>query len=307
MPSSRQGLLDAGADRILLKLSQTENQKLKANCSRSLKNLSSDATETIEEGAVAALIAMSLEVPSLSLSFSSLTPPQGKAGNKNAEDIEIPNISKIRNISFSDLKSSPEDPIANGVDSTPWKMKVELWKADAAGRGPPAPEPPSMTTESSIDHPSTVDDLDAGDGEIARTKMAFAKMQTPFELRDSYGFDDRDFEIHEEEMPLEEQDDASEEFEDDMERYEGGRSPPNGMPTSARSDQPEVNIEKMISRDEDSYNPAAVYENEELDLAPKPKSKSKKKRGMTKTKSQDGVGTGGMAVSEAAVAELGLY
>jgi hypothetical protein len=63
MPSSRQGLLDAGADRILLKISQTENQKLKANCSRSLKNLSSDATETIEEGAVAALIAMSLEVP----------------------------------------------------------------------------------------------------------------------------------------------------------------------------------------------------------------------------------------------------
>jgi hypothetical protein len=62
MPSSRQGLLDAGADRILLKISQTENPKLKANCSRSLKNLSSDATETIEEGAVAALIAMSLEV-----------------------------------------------------------------------------------------------------------------------------------------------------------------------------------------------------------------------------------------------------
>jgi uncharacterized secreted protein with C-terminal beta-propeller domain len=77
MPSSRQGLLDAGADRILFKISQTENPKLKANCSRSLKNLSSDATETIEEGAVAALIAMSLEVrpsPSHSslLIFSSL-------------------------------------------------------------------------------------------------------------------------------------------------------------------------------------------------------------------------------------------
>lgn len=62
MPSSRLSLLEAGADRILLKLSQTENAKLKANCSRSLKNLSSDASETIEEGAVAALIAMSLEV-----------------------------------------------------------------------------------------------------------------------------------------------------------------------------------------------------------------------------------------------------
>jgi hypothetical protein len=194
-------------------------------------------------------------------------------------------------------------------------MKVELWKAEAAGRGPPAPEPPTMTTESSVDHPSTVDDLDAGDGEIARTKMAFAKMQTPFELRDSYGFDDRDFEIHEEEMAPEEQDDASEEFEEDTERYDGDRSPQNGMPSSARSatgagadQQPEVmSLEKMTSRDEDSYNPAAVYENEELDLAPKPKSKSKKKRAMAKTKSQDGVGAGGMAVSEAAAAELGLY
>jgi hypothetical protein len=314
MPSSRQGLLEAGADRILLKISQTENPKLKANCSRSLKNLSSDATETIEEGAVAALIAMSLEVPSLlslpshlSSLFLPFPSSQGKAGNKNAEDIEIPNISKIRNISFNDLKSSPEDPIASGIDSEPWKMQVELWKAEAAGRGPPAPEPPTMTTESSVDHPSTVDDLDAGDGEIARTKMAFAKMQTPFELRDSYGFDDRDFEIHEEEIAPEEQDDASEEFEEDTERFDRERSPSNGggVLSSARSDQLEV--EKMTSHDEDSYNPAAVYENEELDLAPKPKSKSKKKRGMAKTKSQEGVGAGGMAVSEAAVAELGLY
>lgn len=62
IPSSRQQLLEVDADRILFKLSQSEDPKLKANCSRSLKNLSSDAAETIEEGAVAALIAMSLEV-----------------------------------------------------------------------------------------------------------------------------------------------------------------------------------------------------------------------------------------------------
>lgn len=284
MPSSRQGLLDAGADRILLKISQTENTKLKANCSKCLKNLSSDASETIEEGAVAALIAMSLE---------------GKSGNKNTEDIEIPNIIKIRNISFNDLKSSPEDEISRGIDSTPWKMKVELWKADAAGRGPPAPEPPTMTTESSVDHPSTVDDLDAGDGDVARTKMAFAKMQTPFELRDSYGFDDRDFEIHEDDVFPEEQDDASEEYEDDTEIFEQDNRSPNA--DTARSDQQDV--EKIISHDDDSYNPAAVYENEEIEVAPKPKSKSKKKRTMAKTKSQDGMNNS----SSDAAAELGLY
>lgn len=274
MPSSRQSLLDAGADRILLKLSQTENPKLKANCSRSLKNLSSDASETIEEGAVAALIAMSLE---------------GKSGNKNAEDIEIPNIVKVRNISFEDLRSNGEDQIDSGINVNSWQMKLEVWRGDAAGRGPSAPEPPTMTTESSVDHPSTVDDLDAGDGDVARTKMAFAKMQTPFELRDSYGFDDRDFEIHEEEVMPDEQDDASEEYEDDPEFHENKDKSYDGI-NSARSDQQHspsqqspthgenstnAFIEKIQSRDEDSYNPAAVYDNEELEPVTKPKSKSK--------------------------------
>jgi len=54
--------MQAAVDRLLLKLSQGESPKVKNNCSRALKNLSSDASETIEEGAVAALIAMSLEV-----------------------------------------------------------------------------------------------------------------------------------------------------------------------------------------------------------------------------------------------------
>jgi hypothetical protein len=198
------------------------------------------------------------------------------------------------------LKSNPdEDSIASGIDIAPWKMKVELWKGDAAGRGPPAPEPPTMTTESSVDHPSTVDDLDAGDGESARTKMAFAKMQTPFELRDSYGFDDRDFEIHEEEVF--EQEDASE-YDDDAE-IDTSRSPQTGFAiVNDRSDQHEGNFDKMSSRDEDSYNPAAVYDNEELDIAPKPKSKSKKKRVVAKTKSQEGTQNAGEAA-----AELGLY
>jgi hypothetical protein len=49
-------------DMHLMRISQLDNAKLKANCARTLKNMASDANEAIEEGAVAALIAMSLEV-----------------------------------------------------------------------------------------------------------------------------------------------------------------------------------------------------------------------------------------------------
>lgn len=288
MPSSRLSLLEAGADRILLKLSQTENPKLKANCSRSLKNLSSDASETIEEGAVAALIAMSLE---------------GKSGNKNAEDIEIPNLVKTRNISFDDLRSSGDNTITSGIATTPWKMILEIWKGDAAGRGPPAPEPPTMITESSVDHPSTVDDLDSGENESTRTKMSFAKMQTPYELRDSYGFDDRDFEIHEEEVIPDDNDDASEEYEDDPDFQEhsnqNNQSSKDGSPRSRQDEK----VEKSKSQDEDSYNPAAVYDNEEVEVVSKPKSSKKKsKKQLSKSKSQQSTDGG----TETA-AELGLY
>jgi hypothetical protein len=47
---------------MLLKLSQGHSSKIKANCTNALKNLSSDAAEAIDEGTVAALIAISLEV-----------------------------------------------------------------------------------------------------------------------------------------------------------------------------------------------------------------------------------------------------
>ena len=48
-------------DAHLLRVSAIDDNKLKANCARALKNMTSDSTEAIEEGAVAALIAMSLE------------------------------------------------------------------------------------------------------------------------------------------------------------------------------------------------------------------------------------------------------
>lgn len=62
LPPCRAMLTNANVDKILLKLSQGNNPKLKNNCTNALKNLSSDAAEAIEEGTVAALIAISLEV-----------------------------------------------------------------------------------------------------------------------------------------------------------------------------------------------------------------------------------------------------
>jgi hypothetical protein len=83
------------------------------------------------------------------------------------------------------------------VSSHPWYMHAAAVTGDFAVRPPPPPQPPAMASESSGDHPSMVDDLDAGESE-GRTKMSFAKMQTPQELRESYVFDDHDFDVHEE-------------------------------------------------------------------------------------------------------------
>ena len=64
LPPCRALLTSASVDRMLLKLSQGNSPKIKANCTNALKNLSSDAAEAIDEGTVAALIAISLEVRS---------------------------------------------------------------------------------------------------------------------------------------------------------------------------------------------------------------------------------------------------
>ncbi len=49
-------------DRVLTRISLTDNQRIRANCNRAFKNLNSDLNEAIEEGAVSNLIAISLEV-----------------------------------------------------------------------------------------------------------------------------------------------------------------------------------------------------------------------------------------------------
>lgn len=57
-------------DKALTTFTNHENAKIKANVNRVYKNLNSDVNEAIEEGAVATLIAMSLEVLLLATSAS---------------------------------------------------------------------------------------------------------------------------------------------------------------------------------------------------------------------------------------------
>jgi hypothetical protein len=279
MPLSRQFLVEADADRILLKLSHIDNSRLQTNCSRSRKNLSSDAAETIEVGAVQQLIAMSLE---------------GKSSSKNTEDIEEPDIRIHDAASFGELRHREGASLSSGVNGAPWQMSVPIFKGESAGRGPAAPEPPNMTTESSVDHPSTIEDLDAGESDVARTKMAFAKMQTPFELRDSYGFDDRDFEVREEENALE--DNEVSDFEDDADM----NSSVSADGSRHADDKNSVGKESSVALDDDdSFNAASVYDQEEV-VPEKPKPAKKKKKPVApKAGKADGVGD--------VVAELGLY
>lgn len=278
MPSSRQFLVEADADRILLKLSHIDNPRLQTNCSRSRKNLSSDAAETIEVGAVQQLIAMSLE---------------GKSSSKNTEDIEEPDIRVHDATSFGELRPQEGDTIDSGVNAKPWQMSVPVFKGESAGRGPPAPEPPNMTTESSVDHPSTIEDLDAGESDVARTKMAFAKMQTPFELRDSYGFDDRDFEVREEESAHD--DNEVSDYEDD-----GDVASSISANSQVQDGKDSVGRESSVAlEDDDSFNAASVYDQEDIVLEKAKPAKKRKKPSVPKSGNSEGVGD--------VVAELGLY
>lgn len=72
--SSREYLLfpPVNIDRHLIPIMSHENAKIKANVNRVYKNLNSDLNEAIEEGAVATLIAMSLEVrcPTCSIMYN---------------------------------------------------------------------------------------------------------------------------------------------------------------------------------------------------------------------------------------------
>jgi hypothetical protein len=98
---------------------------------------------------------------------------------------------------------SPEfastDLLINESDRIPirWYARINVTKGGAAGKGPDPPEPPPMSTDGSAQYPNMIEELDASEVE-GKTRMAFAKMQIPSNLKDSYLLSDTDFTIFDE-------------------------------------------------------------------------------------------------------------
>lgn len=85
---------------------------------------------------------------------------------------------------------------SNEISLTPtdsqWFERVKVANGGAAGKGPDPPEPPSMTIDSSSEYPTMAEEIDSGEIE-GKTKMAFAKMQVPQNVKDIYILTDTDF------------------------------------------------------------------------------------------------------------------
>lgn len=162
-------------DRVINKLSLLESPRIKANCARAYKNFNSDLNEAIEEGAVASLIAMSLE---------------GKLKNQSSDEFLHPDVipQKDRNIAAPACAAE----ISQNPTEAQWFEKVKVTNGGAAGKGPDPPEPPATSIDGSSEYPNMAEELDAGEIE-GKTKMAFAKMQVPQGVKESHLLSDTDF------------------------------------------------------------------------------------------------------------------
>ena len=183
LPSSRDYLEDpVNLNDYVLQLAKTENPKLKANVARLLKNLQSDINEAIEEGAVAALIAISLE---------------GKAQRQKAgNEMRAPEITPLG-------KEMTLDCGVESFDGSPFLFHIdkELGIGGSAGKGPGLPEPPTMQTSVKAYAQFSIDELDGSEVE-GKAKMSFAKMQIPTEVRTQHLFVDADFDIKEDDASI---------------------------------------------------------------------------------------------------------
>ena len=182
VPQTRQRLLDVGVELLVVKVQGifADDESMVANCTRSLKNLSSDSAEAIEEGTVAALIARSLE---------------GKVK-------KISDQSKPASIDPIDMKPlGPPACISEDVSTvrSAWSVTYTSVLAGDSGKGPAPPKPPQMLESSegtgSISSKliEEFDEVPAG-----TTKMAFAKMQVPQELQRNSHLAEEDFDLREE-------------------------------------------------------------------------------------------------------------
>jgi hypothetical protein len=170
--------LNTDAHMLKLNSNNSFSSKVKGNVARVVKNLQSDVAEALEEGTVSSLIAMSLE---------------GKSKSKVSDEVISPE--KIP------LKTSTNVVPACKSDIVPdsaWFAPFTITKGGAAGKGPEAPQASVTSVDGTSEYKEMMEEADIGEVE-GKTKMAFAKMQSPVEVRNSYLFSDKDFDQNENE------------------------------------------------------------------------------------------------------------
>lgn len=122
---------------------------------------------------------------------------QGKNKNKVGDDA-IPVYIMPINIDKAICPDKQTQSVADAI----WFCEFVVSFGGAAGKGPDPPGPPLMQSEGSTQYPTLSEDVETSEME-GKTKMAFAKMQIPQDLRTSYLMSDKDFEIKQEEDSLE--------------------------------------------------------------------------------------------------------
>ncbi len=181
IPETRDWLTQSpiNADQTLLIHANSDDAKLKANVSRTMKNLASDGNEAIEEGTVAALIAISLE---------------GKAQRtKVGDEVRTPVIKQ------PPPRELPDTGIATfDTSQYHWYCDKEVTIGGEVGDGPDHPAPPQMNQESdsSTYGRASLEELDSSEVE-GKAKMSFAKMQIPREIKSMFLLADDDFNVKE--------------------------------------------------------------------------------------------------------------
>eukprot|EP01035_Chromulina_nebulosa_P020117 gene20117-26123_t len=283
-------------DATLIALSHTESNNIKRNIARVLKNLSADSNEAIEEGAVAALIAISLE---------------GKQKNKVGNDIYLPDINPIE----SD-KLQTNTLTNNQLDTSTllWYDTYDPILVEAAGKGPDPPSPPSMLVNSPDIYSSIYEDNDNSANDLLenKTKMAFAKMQIPSELKNSYLISEDEYKVRgSDDISRVDSQEEGESFGDGDSLHRGGDFDTNSesFPSNDNKIDIPINTNHSIHSDNKLSKSKSLSSSEHL--KDKDNEKHSKSSGKTKKQSKSiSFNTNNNAVisksSEKAI-ELGLY
>lgn len=84
--------------------------------------------------------------------------------------------------------------ISEGIEGAEWFEEYDRKEGGAVDKGPDPPAPPVMNLDTVVQYPSLHDDIDGTEAE-SKTKMAFAKMQVPLELRGSFHIPEEEYQI----------------------------------------------------------------------------------------------------------------